>query len=79
MKIFGYIITCKEGNFQMIQKEGNTLWFGSRVTLFANRASARNAIRRTLRFRKKYGYAWPWLDHCHIQKVEAIDLHKENL
>lgn len=48
-----------------------TLWFGSRGTIFNTRDEARSAIARTKTFRIRHGYEWPWMDNARIVSVEA--------
>jgi hypothetical protein len=47
-----------------------TLWFGTRATIFKTNKDARNAIRRTLTFRDNHLYLWPWMNKAIIVPIE---------
>jgi hypothetical protein len=73
-KILGYIVVDGDGTpmhaaIDMGEKLA-TLWRGHYVTMFASRAAARRAIRRTLQYAAKNRYAWPWMAYPVVWPIE---------
>jgi len=74
-KIVGYVVVSTMGLHQAsppMEGEKPILWLGSPGTIFRDRQSAHQIIRRTTAYAKKHEHNWYWFETAKILPVRAL-------